>query len=135
MRHRTFPALLSFLFVCGCSTSAPSNEGLSCGPQIDAESVVVVDAEYLFADQGLDAVIEYATEQAGPFQLISTSTFRSGTFPKIAKEPHWIHGQEAAASKGCDILILVESKMLRLADDARPSRYLYFLMGLRSPKH
>ena len=135
MLNRTLSGLLSFLFVCGCSTSAPSIEGPSCGPQIDSESVVVVDAEKLHADQGLDAVIEYATEQAGPFQLISTSTFRSGTFPKIANESHWIHGQTAAASKGCDVLILVESKMLRLADDGRPSRYLYFLMGLQSPKH
>ena len=135
MLHRTLSALLSFLFVCGCSTSAPSNESPSCGAQINPDRVLVVDAEKLFADQGLDVVIEYATEQAGPFQLISTSTFRSGTFPKIANEPHWIHGQEAAASKGCDILILVESKMLRLADDGRPSRYLYFLMGLRMPRH
>ncbi len=135
MLHRTLLSILSLLFVCGCSTSAPSNEGPSCGPQIDADSVVVVDAENLFTDQGLNAVTDYATEQAGPFQLVSTSTFRSSTFPKIANEPNWIHGQEAAASKGCDILILVESKMLRLADDGRPSRYLYFLMGLRSPKN
>ena len=135
MLHRTLLAILSLLFVCGCSTSAPSNEGPSCGPQIDADSVGFVDAENLFTDQGLNAVTDYATQQAGPFQLVSTSTFRSHTFPKIANEPHWIHGQEAAASKGCDILILVESEMLHLAGDLKPRLYLYFLMGLQSPKH
>ncbi len=135
MRHRTLPGLLFFLFVCGCSVSAPSNEPPSCGPSVDPKTVVVVDAEKLSADQGLNAITEYAIEQAGPFQLISTSTVRSHTFPYVANEPRWIHAQAVAASKGCDILILVESEMLRLAGDVKPQLYLYFLMGLRSPKY
>ena len=135
MRHRTLPGLLFFLVICGCSVSAPSNEPPSCGPSVNPKTVVVVDAEKLSADQGLNAITEYATEQVGPFQLISTNTVRSHASPYVANEPRWIHAQAAAASKGCDILILVESELLRLAGDRNPRLYLYFLMGLRSPKY
>ena len=135
MRHRTFPGLLFFLIICGCSVSAPSNEPPSCGPSVNPKTVEVVDAEKLSPDQGLNAITEYAIEQVGPFQLISTNTVRSHTFPQLANEPRWIHAQAAAASKGCDILILVESELLRLAGDRNPRLYLYFLMGLRSPKY
>jgi hypothetical protein len=133
MRYRKLPGFIVFLCVCGCSVSAPSDEPPRCGPSIDPKNVVVVDAEKASVDQGIDAITEYAIEQAGPFQLISTSTVRSSTFPYVANEPRWIHAQSSAALKGCDILILVDSEMERLPGDLKPQQYLYFLMGLRSP--
>ena len=134
MRKRTLSSLLFVLFAYGCSVSAPSDQAPSCGPSVDPKTVVVVDAEKIAEDQGFDAITEYAIEQAGPFELISTSSIRSSTFPYVANQPRWIHAQEAAALQGCDILILVESKMQRFAGDSRQNLYLYFLMGSRSPE-
>jgi len=127
MRVCTLLGIISL--VCGCAASSAPIELPSCGEPVDIGAVTVVDAEKLFAEKGLNAVTEYATEQVGDFSLVSTSTFRSSTWPSIADEPRWIHAQEDAASRGCNVLILVDSEMLRLPGDARRSLYQYFLMG------
>lgn len=137
--HRTLPYYLLFLAVCGCSATAPTNEGPSCGQAIKPETVSVVDAEHLHEKQDINTLLDFVAEKAGSFQLISNSTFRADTWPTRRDQPRWIHAQEAAASKGCDVLILVDSEMLRsqsragFEGPATPTLHLYFLMGFKAP--
>jgi len=139
MLHRMRLWSLCLLFICGCSTSTPLIEPPSCGPPVDSETVKVVEAEQLDGGQDFNAVFDYATEQAGSFQLISEYTFRVNAWPGGTRKPRWVNAQEAAASRGCDILILVHSEMLLLPNHGwvdgagRPSLYLYFLLGSRVP--
>jgi hypothetical protein len=80
---------------------------------VKSETVSVVDAEHIYEEQGINTLLDYVAEEVGSFQLISTRTFRADTWPARRKQPRWVHAQEAAASKGCDVLILVGSEMLR----------------------
>jgi len=139
MLNRTLRCLLSFLVICGCSTTEPTNEGPSCGQAINPETVSVVDAEHLFEEQDINTLLNFVAEEVGSFQLISNSTFRADTWPARHEQPRWVHAQEAAASKGCDVLILVDSAMLRSKSRAgmnglaSPTLHFCFLMGFKAP--
>ena len=137
MFHRTLPCYLLILSVCGCSTTEPTNEGPSCGQATKPETVSVVDAEHLYEEQDINTLLDFVAEETGSFQLISNSTFRADTWPTRNEQPRWVHAQDAAASKGCDVLILVGSEMLRsrggLEGPSRPTLHFYFLMGFKAP--
>ncbi len=139
MPHGMLTCLLLFLFIAGCSASGPPDESPNCGAPTNSETVTVVDAGHLNAEQDINAVLDHAAEQAGSFQLISNQPFRADTWPQRRGKPRWIHAQEAAASKGCDVLILVGSEMLRsqtrggMDGPGSPTLHLYFLMGFKAP--
>jgi len=104
---------------------------------VKSETVSVVDAEHLYETQHINTLLDFVAEEVGSFQLISNSTFRADTWPARNEQPRWVHAQDAAASKGCDVLILVGSEMLRsrggLEGPARPTLHLYFLLGIKAP--
>ena len=139
MLHRTLVYYLPFIVICGCSTTEPTNEGPSCGQPIEPETVSVVDSEHLYEEQDIRTLLDFVAEEVGSFQLTSNSTFRADTWPTGRRQPRWVHAQEAAASKGCDVLILVGSEMLRsktrggIDGPATPTLHLYFLMGFKAP--
>ena len=140
MRRRTLPCLLSLLVVNGCSASAPPDESPSCGQPVHLHSVKVVEAAQHGAQGNIDAIVSYATEQVGPFQLLSTSTFRIDSWPTRSGKPRWVHAQEATASKGCNVMIIVGSDMLRaqsrggLEGSGSPTLHYYVLMGSSTPE-
>ena len=139
MLNRALRCLLSFLVISGCSTTEPTNEGPSCGQAIKPETVSVVDAEHLYEEQDIRTLLDFVAEEVGSFQLTSNSTFRADTWPTGRRQPRWVHAQGAAASKGCGVLILVGSEMLRsktrggIDGPATPTLHLYFLMGFKAP--
>jgi hypothetical protein len=135
MLQRILPCLLSFLVLYGCSASAPPDKTPSCGPPIDVDGVRVVEAEELDADGNVDAIVSYATRQVGPFRLLSTSTFRIDSWPIRPDQPRWVHARDATASNGCDVMIVVDSAMVRsksrggLDGPGSPTLHHYVLMG------
>lgn len=138
--RRTLTCLLSFLAVCSCSATPSEDEGPNCGQPVKSETVSVVDAEHIYEEQGINTLLDYVADEVGSFQLIGTRTFLADTWPTRRNQPRWVHAQEAAASKGCDVLILVGSEMLRsksragMDGPATPTLHLYFLMGFKAPR-
>ena len=119
----------------GCSASTPTDETPSCGPSIDIDAVKVVEAEELGAQGIVDAIVDYATDQVGQFELLSTSTFRVNSWPTRRGKPRWVHAQEATAENGCDVMIIVGSEMIRAQSGGgfegpgSPTLHHYVLMG------
>ena len=91
MLHRILTCLLVFLFVAGCSASGPPDESPNCGAPVSSETVTVVDAGHLNAEQDINAVLDHAAEEAGSFQLISNQPFRADIWPQRRGEPRWSH--------------------------------------------
>ncbi len=117
------------LVLCGCATPPPVASIPSCGDSVSQKSVVVVEAEELFAAEGVDTVLEYARETVGEFRLTSNQTLRADGWPKRSASRKWYDSQKEAAKLGCDVLIVVKSEV-RDSPYGRVRQYL-LLAGRR----
>lgn len=127
---------LSALLACaGCSTPAVPPGTPLCGPPVEEQSVLVVDAVDAYAGGGRLAALEAVEKQVGPFQLVSEDVFKvddylafvSNNSPSDPFRAEII--QQASAGLGCDLAIVVE--VFRI--DRGTNRRMKFYLAGREP--
>jgi hypothetical protein len=111
--------LLQMIWICGfgicCTLITPASavgqgyEDSGCGPSIRHREVLVLDLEPLRGQP--DAAIEWVSEAAGQYRLISTEPEEFRTRHRASRDREGVirRAGKLGAQRGCDLVVLLKT--------------------------
>ncbi len=107
-------ALISLGSLVACSSNILKGPEPVCGPGIERSAVLVLDMTAY--NQNQDEIAKAVQEKVGAYRLMTASPVwipKKGSSRKMKSTASIVRAQSIAADWGCNLLILLDSKMAR----------------------